>query len=83
MEFGFLTFDESQLFPNKSVTALVGLTESWIGGGFLRKGSQLFQELLVDLAGIIEKTLRKVDLSLIYLFLDLREAIGTGMVNIV
>jgi hypothetical protein len=59
------------------------LTESWIGRGFLRKGSQLYQELLVDLVGFIEKTLRKVELSLIYLFLDLREAIGTGMVNIV
>jgi hypothetical protein len=46
-------------------------------------GSQLFQELLVGLAGFIEKTLRKVELSLIYLFLDLREAIGAGMVDIV
>ena len=83
MEFGFLTFDESQLFPNRSAKALVGLTESWIGRGSLRVGSQLFQDLLVGLAGFIEKTLRKVELSLIYLFLDLREAIGAGMVDIV
>ena len=42
---------------------------------------KLFQEFLVDLAGFIEKTLRKVELSLIYLFLDLREAIGTRMIS--
>ena len=46
-------------------------------------GSQLFQELLIDLAGFVEKSLRKVELGLIYLFLDLKEAIGAGMVNIV
>jgi hypothetical protein len=38
---------------------------------------------LVGLAGFIVKTLRKVELSLIYPFLDLREAIGAGMVDIV
>jgi hypothetical protein len=35
------------------------------------------------LAGFVEKSLRKVELGLVYFFLNLREAIGAGMVNIV